>query len=430
MNDIIWLTGESGSGKTAVAKQLMKRMDCILLDGDEMRDSISLGAGFSREDRREHNLKVARLAKTLSLQKDVIVSVIAPMKEVRDEISNICCPVWIYLKRDLPERDGYFYDEPTDYFTVDHNKLSLSESTNVILDYLNNRKESIEVAKKKYMHALTQKSIYVLREMKAMYKNPLMLWSTGKDSTVMLGLIMDAFGEIPFPVLHIDTGYKFPEIYEFRDKIAKEWGFDLKVIRNDEALKNGMSPETHSKADCCTTMKTEMLKKYIKENKVDAVIISIRRDEAAIRGYERFFSPRDKDFKWNIIREKTEVSGDSPFEALQNIEFSGWNLYETDFGENCTHVRVHPILHWNEIDCWQYMKDRNLPVHPLYYSREGKRYRSLGCIPCTEPIESTASNLDEILKELETIKTAERDGRAQDKESAYALQSLRLMGYM
>ena len=133
MNRIIWLTGQSGAGKTTVARELQKEFDCVILDGDEMRKSISLGAGFSREDRTEHNLRVARLAKVLAEQKMVIVSVIAPIAKVRKQIDDICSPDWIYIKRTMPEREGHFYEEPTEFLVqVDHDKLSIKQSVEAI----------------------------------------------------------------------------------------------------------------------------------------------------------------------------------------------------------------------------------------------------------------------------------------------------------
>lgn len=134
---IIWLTGESGSGKTTLAKALQREWPCIILDGNEMRDSVSLGAGFSKEDRAEHNYRVARLAKVISKQLNVVVSVIAPMKNVREVIDEICSPVWIYVKRVLPEREGYFYEESDDYFTVNTDELSVAEETDRVLRFIN-----------------------------------------------------------------------------------------------------------------------------------------------------------------------------------------------------------------------------------------------------------------------------------------------------
>jgi len=136
MNRIFWLTGHSGSGKTTIAQRLQKEFDCVILDGDEMRESISLGAGFSREARTEHNYRVARLAKIMAKQKNVLVAVIAPMEEVRKEIENICNPTWIYIKRTMLEREGHFYEEPEGYFTLDHDKLSIEESVSELKKFI------------------------------------------------------------------------------------------------------------------------------------------------------------------------------------------------------------------------------------------------------------------------------------------------------
>jgi len=241
---------------------------------------------------------------------------------------------------------------------------------------------------------LERKSISIIREAKAQFKNIAVLWSTGKDSTATLWLCRKAFfGKIPFPVIHIDTGYKFPEIYEFRDRIAKEWDLDLIIARNEEATRRGMSPEK-GKLQCCTALKTEALKMLIKEKEFDALILAIRRDEHGIRAKERVFSPRDEDFRWRYEDQPAEM----------------WDLYVKP-SEDFSHMRVHPLLHWTE-------------------AKNGKRYRSLGCMPCTVPIPSNASTIDEIIEELKTTKIPERAGRAQDKERAYMMQKLRSLGYM
>ena len=264
-----------------------------------------------------------------------------------------------------------------------------------------------------YLEELEKKSIAITREAKAQFKNPAVLWSTGKDSTAALWLCKKAFfGKIPFPVIHIDTGYKFPEIYKFRDKIAKEWGFDLIIAQNEEALKSGMSPKKGA-LNCCTALKTEALKNLIEERKFDALILAIRRDEHGIRAKERQFSPRDDNFRWNYTEQPAEL----------------WDLYVKP-SEDFSHMRVHPILNWTEFNVWEYMKQEKLPVNPLYFAKNGKRYRSLGCMPCTVPVESTASNIDEIVEEIRTSISPERAGRAQDKEKAYMMQKLRSLGYM
>ncbi len=258
---------------------------------------------------------------------------------------------------------------------------------------------------------LENQSIYVIREAYAQFKNVASMWSVGKDSTASLWLFRKAFfGKLPFPVIHIDTGYKFKEMYTFRDKLVKEWGLDLLVAKNEEAIKKGMNPET-GKLDCCTQLKTEALKQLLRKHKFDALFLAIRRDEHGIRAKERYFSPRDENFTWDYQ--------DQPLEM--------WDQFEKVIAG---HVRIHPILHWREIDVWRYVQQENIPVNPLYFAQNGKRYRSLGCMPCTVPVESDADTIDKIVKELETTKRAEREGRAQDKEQAFMMQKLRALGYM
>jgi len=260
---------------------------------------------------------------------------------------------------------------------------------------------------------LENKSIYIIREAYAEFKKPAVLWSMGKDSTVNLWLCKKAFlGKIPFPVIHIDTGYKFKEMYDFRDKIAKEWDLDLIIVRNKSAIEKGFGPK-NGKLECCTALKTDALKMCLEENGFDALILAIRRDEHGIRAKERVFSPRDTVFKWDYMNQPLEM-----WDQYQNVDEEGF------------HTRVHPILRWRELDVWEYIRQEGLPVNPLYFARNGKRYRSLGCEPCTSPIDSTASSVDEIIEELKTTKTAERSGRAQDKEKSFMMEKLRALGYM
>jgi sulfate adenylyltransferase subunit 2 len=249
-------------------------------------------------------------------------------------------------------------------------------------------------------------------------------------------MLKNLFGNIPFPVVHIDTGFKFPEIYRFRDRLAAEWNMNLVIATNKVAV---CPDDDHFK--CCMNRKTLALKHLLEKERYDALVVSIRRDEHPIRGVERFFSPRTNKWYWNLMREKTpeeQGKGDSPIISLQDTELAGWRIFATDFGEECSHVRVHPILHWTEQEIWLYLKKNRVPYNPLYRSDyvnkqhpnygKGKRFRSLGCLPCTEPISSNASTIDEIVEELETIKIAERAGRIQDKEKI--MRRLRTLGYM
>lgn len=263
------------------------------------------------------------------------------------------------------------------------------------------------------MDELENRSIFIIREATRRFKKIAALWSVGKDSTTVLWLCRKAFfGKIPFPVIHIDTSYKFPEMYQFRDKLAKDWRFDLIIAQNKKALKQGMGPGK-GKLKCCTALKTEALKELVKKGKFEALLLAIRRDEHGIRAKERYFSPRDEDFKWDYKNQPAEV----------------WDFY-TAPAEEGIHTRIHPMLHWTELEVWQYIKKEKIPVNPLYFAKGGKRYRSLGCIPCTQPIKSKADTIDKIIKELKTTKISERSGRAQDKEKAYIMEKLRALGYM
>ncbi len=262
---------------------------------------------------------------------------------------------------------------------------------------------------------LESESIYIMREAKEKFKKVGMLWSIGKDSTTMLSLARKAFyGRVPFPVIYIDTGKHFQEMYEFRDTCVEEWGLDLIVSKKEDADEKGIGPE--GKIRCCDYRKTQALKDTIAEHKFQALILGIRRDEHGVRAKERVFSPRNKDFQWNYKEQAPEL----------------WDQYKTRL-ESEYHLRIHPLLSWTELDIWQYIKRENLPVNPLYFSGtrwKGKRFRSLGCEPCTHPIDSNAGDVDEMIEELRNTKISERSGRAQDKEEADAMQKLRSLGYM
>jgi sulfate adenylyltransferase subunit 2 len=240
-----------------------------------------------------------------------------------------------------------------------------------------------------------------------------MLWSIGKDSTVMLWLAQKAFfGNCPFPLIHVDTTYKIPEMIEFRDKVAKDYNLNLIVNTNKKAVEEGMGPE-QGRLVCCKALKTEGLNQVVKEHEFDGLIVGIRRDEEGSRSKERVFSERNSESEWDHTDQPPEL----------------WDQFKTDFKKG-NHIRVHPILGWREIDIWEYIKRENIPVIDLYFSKNGKRYRSLGCAPCTNPIDSNAASIDDIIEELKNTKSTERAGRAQDQEDAHALEKLRKQGYM
>ncbi len=254
---------------------------------------------------------------------------------------------------------------------------------------------------------LEEKSIYLLREAKLRFNNVAALWSMGKDSTTMLALARKAFlGKVPFPVIHIDNSIDFPETYRFRDELAKKWKLDLIVGESE------INPDLVGSA-CCGKNKPETLKKLMATYGFDALVVSIRRDEHGIRAKERYMSPRDKNFRWNYKNQPAEL----------------WDDYSSKLDVR-GHIRVHPLLDWNEIDVWNYIKQEKIPVNPLYFSRNGYRYRSLGCTHCTIPLKSDARGVNDIIRELETTKDEERSGRSMDKEREYVMSKLRALGYM
>ena len=264
-----------------------------------------------------------------------------------------------------------------------------------------------------HLSHLENQSIFIIREAYAQFRNVAMLWSIGKDSTTLLWLMRKAFyGNIPFPVVHIDTTHKFKEIYDFRDSYAKKWNLNLIVSKNEEALKKGVSPQK-GKMQCCTELKTNALKYALDQYTFKALYLAIRRDEHGIRAKERVFSPRDEDFEWDYKNQPPEL----------------WDQYKTQSRED-EHLRVHPLLGWREIDVWKYIERENIPMVSLYFAKDGKRYRSIGCECCCSPVESQSDCIEKIIDELKTTKVSERSGRAQDKESAYMMQKLRALGYM
>ena len=263
-----------------------------------------------------------------------------------------------------------------------------------------------------HLDELESKSIYIIREAYKQFHNIAMLWSIGKDSSTLLWLCRKAFfGKIPFPIMHIDTSYKFKKMIKWRDEYAKKWELNLIIGRNEEAIKAGMGPK--SKFACCTALKTEALKQTIDKYKFKALLLGIRRDEHGIRAKERYFSPRNQEFKWDYKNQPPEL----------------WDQFKSKQSDE-EHIRVHPLLHWTELNIWEYIKRENIPITNLYFAKNGKRYRSIGCECCCNPIDSDADDIDKVIYELKTTNTSERAGRAQDKESAYMMQKLRSLGYM
>ncbi|MGE6606474.1 sulfate adenylyltransferase subunit CysD [Halomonas sp. NPDC076908] len=294
-----------------------------------------------------------------------------------------------------------------------------------------------------HLQRLEAESIQIMREVVAEAENPVMLYSVGKDSAVMLHLARKAFapGPPPFPLLHVDTRWKFRAMYEFRDKMAEEIGMDLLVHVNPEGIEKDINPFTHGSAIHTDVMKTEGLKQALDKYGFDAAFGGARRDEEKSRAKERVFSFRSAQHRWDPKNQRPEL----------------WKLYNTRKNPKES-IRVFPISNWTELDIWQYIHLQNIPIVPLYYSaerpvveRDGAlimvddermplesgevpmmrkvRFRTLGCYPLTGAVESEADTLPAIIQEMLLTKTSERQGRVIDHDSAASMEKKKQEGY-
>ncbi|MFO1389005.1 sulfate adenylyltransferase subunit CysD [Cellvibrio sp.] len=294
-----------------------------------------------------------------------------------------------------------------------------------------------------HLKQLEAESIHIIREVAAEFDNPVMLYSVGKDSAVMMHLTMKAFypGKPPFPLLHVDTTWKFREMIEFRDQRIKDLGWDLIVHINQEGVDMGISPFVHGSAKHTDIMKTQALKQALNKYGFDAAFGGARRDEEKSRAKERVYSFRDKNHRWDPKNQRPEL----------------WNIYNgrVDKGES---IRVFPLSNWTELDIWQYIHLENIPIVPLYFAakrpvveRDGTlimvdddrmpigpedkveekmvRFRTLGCYPLTGAVESQATTLPDIIQEMLLTTTSERQGRVIDHDSSGSMEKKKQEGY-
>lgn len=294
-----------------------------------------------------------------------------------------------------------------------------------------------------YLQELENEAIYLLREAVACASNPAMLYSVGKDSSVMLHLALKAFypAKPPFPLVHVDTLWKFQEMIEFRDKRAEETGMELIVHTNPQGLEMNISPFEHGSRMHTDVMKTEALKQVLDDCRFDVVFGGARRDEEASRAKERMFSFRDSNHRWDPKQQRPEL----------------WRLFNTHLHKNES-LRVFPLSNWTELDVWRYIRQEHISVVPLYFAKprpvfdyegmmimadddrvpeayqsqvrmESVRFRTLGCYPLTGAVHSTAVNLDEVIEEMEASRSSERSGRAIDKDQAGSMEKKKRQGY-
>ncbi|MFT5705985.1 MAG: sulfate adenylyltransferase subunit 2 [Oceanospirillaceae bacterium] len=302
---------------------------------------------------------------------------------------------------------------------------------------------AVSTKKLTHLKQLEAESIQIFREVAAEFNNPVMLYSVGKDSAVMLHLARKAFfpGTPPFPLLHVDTTWKFKEMIEFRDQMAKQSGMELLVHVNQDGVDMDISPFTHGSSKHTDVMKTQGLKQALNKYKFDAAFGGARRDEEKSRAKERIFSFRDPNHRWDPKNQRPEL----------------WNIFNTKV-EKDESIRVFPLSNWTELDIWQYIYLESIPIVPLYLSaprpvveRDGMtimvdderlplkagevpqikniRFRTLGCYPLTGAVESKATNLQQIIQEMLLTKTSERQGRAIDHDDAGSMELKKMEGY-
>ncbi len=294
-----------------------------------------------------------------------------------------------------------------------------------------------------HLKQLEAESIHIFREVAAEFDNPVMLYSVGKDSSVLLHLARKAFapGKIPFPLLHVDTTWKFQEMIEFRDRQAEKYGFDLLVHINQEGVEQGVGPFSHGSAKHTDIMKTQSLKQALNKYQFDAAFGGARRDEEKSRAKERVYSFRDSNHRWDPKNQRPEL----------------WNIYNSQVNKGES-IRVFPMSNWTELDIWQYIYLENIDIPSLYLAKprpvverdgvlimvdddrmplkEGEtpemrsvRFRTLGCYPLTGAVESEADTLPEVIQEMLLTKTSERQGRVIDHDSAGSMEKKKMEGY-
>lgn len=294
-----------------------------------------------------------------------------------------------------------------------------------------------------HLKQLEAESIHIIREVAAEFDNPVMLYSIGKDSAVMLHLALKAFapGKPPFPLLHVDTTWKFKEMISFRDQLAENLGLKLIVHINQEGLEQGVGPFTHGSAKHTDVMKTQSLKQALNKYGFDAAFGGARRDEEKSRAKERVYSFRDKFHRWDPKNQRPEL----------------WNIYNGKVNKRES-IRVFPLSNWTELDIWQYIYKEKIDIVPLYFAKErpvverdgtiimvddermpigpddkvemkSVRFRTLGCYPLTGAVESTASTLPEIIQEMLLTRTSERQGRVIDHDGAGSMEEKKRQGY-
>ncbi len=483
---ILWFTGLSASGKSTIANALEEMLYengnvTYLLDGDNVRHGLNKDLGFDKNSRIENIRRIGEVAKLFVDSGHIVLcAFISPFASDRNMARSLVeygefieifidTPLEICEQRDpkglyKKARNGAIqnftgidskYEPPIKpEIHIKNSDTTVEKACETIINYLlennyiGNQNLKITgrlISKKKlsYLSQLEAESIHIIREVAAEFKNPAMLYSMGKDSSVMLHLAQKAFYPAipPFPLVHVDTMWKFHEMIEFRDKRVKEVGMELVTYVNPKGRDMNISPFKNGSVLHTEIMKTEGLKQMLNLYNFDAILTGARRDEEKSRAKERIFSFRDKNHHWYPKKQRPEL----------------WNIYNTRHkkGES---IRVFPMSNWTELDIWQYIYVENIPIVPLYFAKEREvvdyegvkilvdddrvpinlrqkskkemvRFRTLGCYPLTGAIKSNATTLPQILDEMKNYTTSEREGRVIDNDSNADMETKKQEGY-
>ncbi len=470
---VIWMVGLSGSGKSTLARAAEHTLHAqqkvtMLLDGDNLRTGVNNNLGFSQQDRVENIRRAAEVAKLFAGAGVItICSLITPTQALRELARSVIgssyfevyidCPLEVCEQRDVKglyakARRGEISDftgvsapfeaPQTPDLRLPTHQQSLEESHRLVSEYYLSPHRPMISYNLTHLQQLESEAIFIMREVAAQFERPVLLFSGGKDSIVMVRLAQKAFwpAKVPFPLLHIDTGHNFPETIAFRDELVEKLGATLQVRYVQESIDQGRAVEEKGPNPSRNGLQTITLLEALEELKVDAAFGGARRDEEKARAKERFFSHRDEFGQWNPRQQRPEL----------------WNLFNgrKNMGE---HFRVFPLSNWTEMDVWQYIAAEQLAIPPIYFShprtvveRDGAllaqsefitlmkgetyqerqvRFRTVGDMTCTGAVESPASSLEAIIAEVAAATVTERGGRADDKRSEAAMEDRKKQGY-
>jgi sulfate adenylyltransferase subunit 2 len=482
---VLWFTGLSGSGKSTIAnkvEEILFRNGNVtyLLDGDNIRHGLNCDLGFDEKSRVENIRRIGEVCRLFVDSAHIVLSAfISPFKSDRHIARSLVDYgefIEIFVNTPLDEcerRDpkGLYkkarkqaiknftgidspYEIPenpeivvkTENKTVDEAAMQIVRyllDNNYIKDYELNLPLDLKKYRLTHLQQLEAEAIHIMREVVAEFENPAMLYSIGKDSSVMLHLARKAFypASPPFPLVHVDTTWKFKEMIDFRDRIARESGMELIVYVNPKGDEIGINPFEHGSAMHTDIMKTQALRQMLDRQRFDAVFGGARRDEEKSRAKERIYSFRDKNHRWDPQNQRPEL----------------WNVYNARVNKGES-IRVFPLSNWTELDIWQYIYLENIPIVPLYFAAERPvveymgtkilvdddrmpeelrkkaktelvRFRTLGCYPLTGAINSDAKTLPDIIKEMLLTSTSERQGRLIDGDQNASMEQKKQEGY-